>query len=174
MSSLSGSGNVNLNGNTLTIGNIDGASGSFSGTVSGSSTAAIVVNYGSTALTGPNTFGGGTTVNSGTLNIGGSTTPAGTNSSISLAGGTLGLIGQGPTLSNPTQTYAYNVPVSADSGVNVSGSPAATLGNLTIGSNSLTVNSPDSLGGPYSLTFAGNSGVTNLTGNPTFIANNSD
>jgi autotransporter-associated beta strand protein len=68
--------------------------------------------------------------------------------SISLAGGTLGLIGQGPTLSNPTQTYAYNVPVSADS-VGLAGS---NQGITLAGGGTLELAATNTYTGPTHIT----------------------
>ena len=76
-------------------------------------------------------------------------------------------------LNNATQTYAYNIAQSANAGISVSGSLAATLGDLTIGSNTLTVSSSSATSSPYSLTFAGGSGITTMNGSPTFNVNNS-
>ena len=175
VSSLSGSGTVNLNGDTLTIGNVDGASGTFSGAIGdGTGTnSSVEINGGSVELTGPNTYTGPTTITSGTLSIGNSTTPAGMNSSLNLSGGNLSLLGAGAGFNNPTQSYAYNIVQSANAGISVSGSLAATLGDLSIGADTLSVTSPSATASPYSLTFAGATGVTTLNGNPTFNVYNS-
>ena len=135
--------------------------------------ASIVVNGGSQGLTGANSYSGGTLVSGGTLRIGGSTTPLGSAASVSLAGGNLALIGQGASLSNSTQSYAYNAAVAANTSVSVAGSLAATLGDLSIGTSTLSVSSPDTSGNPYSLAFSGSTGVVTLSGNPTFNVNNS-
>jgi autotransporter-associated beta strand protein len=62
-----------------------------------------------------------------------------------------------------SQSYTNNVTVSADSGIDVSGSLNATLGTLSIGSNKLSVTSADTTTNPYSLTF----GATTVTGSAT-------
>ncbi|HSV15564.1 MAG TPA: PEP-CTERM sorting domain-containing protein, partial [Tepidisphaeraceae bacterium] len=59
-----------------------------------------------------------------------------------------------------SQSYANNVSVTADSGIDVSGSLAATLGTLNIGSNKLSVTSADATSSPYSLSF----GATTVSG----------
>jgi autotransporter-associated beta strand protein len=72
-----------------------------------------------------------------------------------------------------SQPYANNVLVTANSGVSVSGSLVATMGDLTINGSILSVTSSDTSGNPYSLTFKGNSGITTLTGSATFNVFNS-
>jgi fibronectin-binding autotransporter adhesin len=70
---------------------------------------------------------------------------------------------------NATQTYANNVAVTTNSAIDISGSLAATMGTLSIGSQTLSVTSADSTHNPYSLTL----GASTLSGNPTFdVANN--
>jgi autotransporter-associated beta strand protein len=83
---------------------------------------------------------------------------------------TLSNVGRGFTSSQP---YANNVSVTANSGVSVSGSLTATMGDLTINGSILSVNSSDTSGSPYSLTFKGISGITTLAGSPTFNVSNS-
>jgi autotransporter-associated beta strand protein len=63
----------------------------------------------------------------------------------------------------PTQAYTNNLSVTANSGIDVSGSLNATMGTLTIG-NQLSVTSADTTTNPYSLTL----GPTTLTGTATF------
>ncbi len=179
ISSLSGSGAVNLNGNTLTVGNLDNATGSFSGVISDGTgfNSALIANGGSVTLTGANTYSGGTTVNTGTLRIGNTATPAGSATAINLAGGSLGLIGAGSSLNNPMQSYAYDIMQTASGGISVSGSLAATVGDLSIGTSTaptvLNITSPSATNSPYSLTFAGVSGITNLNGTTTVNISNS-
>lgn len=69
-----------------------------------------------------------------------------------------------PLVNAAAQTYANNVNVTADSGIDVSGSLTATMGTLTIGSNALAITSADTSTNAYSLSFNG----TTLSGNPTF------
>ena len=73
---------------------------------------------------------------------------------------------------SPTSTYGNNVSVTGNSGLSVAGSLAVTMGDLSIGS-ALNVTSPDTSTNPYSVTFAGATGITTLTGNATFNINNS-
>ena len=68
-----------------------------------------------------------------------------------------------------TQTYNNDVLVAGDSHVDVSGSLAAVMGNLSIGSHTLSVVSSDTSGSNYSLTFSG----TTLNDNATFNVANS-
>ena len=64
---------MNLNGDTLTLGNVDNSTGTFSGTLSDGLgfNSTLIVNGGSQQLTGSNTYSGSTTVSGGTLRIGG-------------------------------------------------------------------------------------------------------
>ena len=48
-----------------------------------------------------------------------------------------------------------------------------TLGDLSINSSTLNIGSIDNTGSPYSVAFAGSTGVTTLTGNPSIVINNS-
>lgn len=71
---------------------------------------------------------------------------------------------------NAAQIYSNNVVVSADSSINISGSLAASMGTLGIGSQKLSVTSADTTANPYSLTL----GASTLSGNPAFdVANSS-
>ncbi len=68
-----------------------------------------------------------------------------------------------------SQSYANNVVVTSNSDIDVSGSLSATLGTLSLGSNTLTISSADASSAAYFLTM----GATTLTGNPTFNVTNS-
>jgi len=70
----------------------------------------------------------------------------------------------GNLVTAPVQTYANNLVVSSDSSIDVSNSLAAVMGNLSIGSNQLSLTSSDMSGAAYGLTLAN---IT-LTGSPTF------
>jgi fibronectin-binding autotransporter adhesin len=63
-----------------------------------------------------------------------------------------------------SQSYANNVSVTANSDIDVSGSLAATMGTLSIGSSMLSVTSADATTSTYSLTL----GPASFSGNPTF------
>ncbi len=75
----------------------------------------------------------------------------------------------GTPVLNASQTYTNSVSVTNDSTINVSASLTASMGPLSIGSNTLNVNSSDTSGSMYTLTM----GATTLTGNPTFNVSNS-
>ena len=70
----------------------------------------------------------------------------------------------GSAVTYSSQTYSNNVTVNANSDIDVSGSLAATMGNLSIGTETLAVTSADTSGSAYSLTL----GTATLTGNSTF------
>ncbi|HEX3999112.1 MAG TPA: autotransporter-associated beta strand repeat-containing protein [Pirellulales bacterium] len=120
ISSLVGSGTVNLNNNTLTIGNTDnitpttfGGIASFSGTIRdggiSSQGSLIKAGTGTLYLTGASTYNGGTTVTNGVLAVGASTSlGVGT---VTLSGGTLSLQGVKPT---PGLTGTFLGPESAN------------------------------------------------------------
>ncbi len=69
-----------------------------------------------------------------------------------------------PPATQGTQSFANDVVLSADSTIDVSGSLAATMGNLTTNFNMLSATSSDTSSNPYSLSFSGatvigNSGI---------------
>ena len=74
---------------------------------------------------------------------------------------------------NANQSYGNNFSVTngSVSGVSVAGSLATTVGDLSI-NGTLNVTSPDTTTNPYSLTFAGATGITTLTGNANFNVSN--
>jgi autotransporter-associated beta strand protein len=72
-------------------------------------------------------------------------------------------------ITNTTQLYGNAVSVTSNSNINVTGSLAATMGDLTINGSTLGLASDDASGSPYSLTL----GFTTLTGNATFNVANS-
>ncbi len=74
----------------------------------------------------------------------------------------------GNLVTAPVQTYTNNLVVTADSTIDVSGSPQAVMGNLSI-ANKLSLTSSDNTANAYGLTLAN---VT-LTGNSTFDVANS-
>ncbi len=147
---------------TLTVNNTGALT--LSGVVGngGTSTAGALVKTGSGVLTlsGANTYAGGTTVNAGTLRAMTSAAALGTGS-VLLSGGTLELAGDAPLL------LLRNTSVAGDASINVdrvtAGSDAeASLGTLTIGAQTLTLNRGSQVtGGSATLRF---SGLTTLTG----------
>ena len=153
VSSLAGAGAVTLGSNTLTIGNTDNVPSTFSGVISDGGPdnpgSIIKTGGGTLTLTGNNTYSGGTTLAAGAI-------------ALNPAVATNTVLGTGP------------VTVSGSSGISVGGaSLSQTVGDLSINSSTLAVNSSDATGSPYSLALAGNTGVTTLTGSPTFVVNNS-
>ncbi|MCP3384626.1 autotransporter domain-containing protein [Bradyrhizobium sp. CCGUVB4N] len=147
--SLSGSGNVNLGANTLTI---TSGNGTFAGVIGdGGAGGGLTMAGGTETLTGANTYTGATTVNGGTLVVNGSITSAstvnaggtlagtGTVGNVAVTGGTLapGNTGAVGTLSingslsfTAASTYMVQVSSSTASLANVTG--AATLGGATV------------------------------------------
>ncbi|WP_246775239.1 autotransporter outer membrane beta-barrel domain-containing protein [Bradyrhizobium diazoefficiens] len=147
--SLSGSGNVNLGANTLTITN---GNGTFAGVISdGDAGGGLTMAGGTEILSGANTYSGATTVNGGRLEVNGSITSAstvnaggtlagsGSVGSVTVSGGTLapgsaGAIGtlaiNGPLSFTAASTYLVQVSSTSASLASVAG--AATLGGATV------------------------------------------
>ena len=71
------------------------------------------------------------------------------------------VVSTGQVLSS--QNYANNLNITANSTINVSASLAATMGNLSIGGNKLSIASSDTTGAAYNLTL----GTASITGNAT-------
>lgn len=152
--SLSGSGNVNIGANTLTI---TAGNGTFAGVIGdGGAGGGLTVTGGTQTLTGVNTYTGTTTINGGTLvvdgsilnspttvNASGTLAGSGTVSSVAVTGGTLAPgSAAGPfgplTVNGPlsfTAASIYLVQVSSTNAglTNVTG--AADLGNATVRAN---------------------------------------
>jgi autotransporter-associated beta strand protein len=154
--------------------NTSGTGGSFtvSGVISDGGNNFAITKLGANTLTlaGNNTYGGGTTLNAGTLlvaNPTGSTTPSGLGTGkVTLNAGILDLRNDG-TASNQVITLGNNVIVAANVTINVDHVAANTgntiaLGTLTIGAQTLTITGGDG----YRLSF----GATTLSGNPTFTS----
>ncbi|MGY3513207.1 autotransporter domain-containing protein [Bradyrhizobium lupini] len=148
--SLSGSGNVNIGANTLTIGN---GIGNFAGVIDdGGAGGGLTIAGGKQTLSGANTYSGPTTVNGGTLvvdgsilspttvNTGGTLAGSGTVAGVAVNGGTLApgsstnsfapLTINGPLSFTAASTYLVQVSSNNASLANVNG--AATLGNATV------------------------------------------
>ena len=148
--SLSGSGNVNLGANTLTISN---GNSTFAGVIDdGGAGGGLTMAGGTQTLTGANTYTGATTVNGGklvvdgsivsasTVNAGGTLAGSGTVGNVAVTGGTLApgstaspfgpLTVNGPLSFTAASTYLVQVSATNASLTNVLG--AATLGNATV------------------------------------------
>ncbi|WP_234679595.1 autotransporter domain-containing protein [Bradyrhizobium monzae] len=148
--SLSGSGNVNLGANTLTITN---GNGTFAGVIDdGGAGGGLTMAGGTETLTGANTYTGATTVNGGklvvdgsivsasTVNAGGTLAGTGNVSSVAVNGGTLApgnaanptgtLTINGSLSFTAASTYLVQVSSTNASLANVTG--AATLGGATV------------------------------------------
>ncbi|MCG2630723.1 autotransporter domain-containing protein [Bradyrhizobium sp. WYCCWR 13023] len=147
--SLSGSGNVNLGADTLTI---TGGNSTFAGIIGdGGAGGGLTMAGGTETLTGANTYTGATTVNGGrlqvdgtivsasTVNAGGTLAGTGTVGNVAVTGGTLapghaGAIGtlavNGSLSFTAASTYMVQVSSSTASLTNVTG--AATLGGATV------------------------------------------
>jgi fibronectin-binding autotransporter adhesin len=79
-------------------------------------------------------------------------------------------VNTGSNVTAPTQAYGNNLVVTANSSIDITGSLAATMGTLGIGSNTLSITSADATTNPYSLT----TGAVTLTGTtPTLNVANS-
>lgn len=154
--SLSGSGNVNIGANTLTITN---GNGSFAGIIGdGGFGGGLVMAGGTEILSGANTYTGTTTVNGGRLevdgsiasasavNAGGTLAGAGSVGNVAVNGGTLApgsaasptgtLTINGSLSFTAASTYLVQVSSTSASLANVTG--AATLGGATVSANFLS------------------------------------
>lgn len=154
--SLSGSGNVNLGANTLTITN---GNGTFAGIIDdGGAGGGVTMAGGTEILSGANTYTGATTVNGGklevdgsivsasTVNAGGTLAGTGTVGNVAVTGGTLapgsatsptGTLAINGSLSfTAASTYLVQVSSTTASLTNVTG--AADLGGGTVSANFLS------------------------------------
>ncbi|WP_354057832.1 autotransporter domain-containing protein [Bradyrhizobium sp. RT6a] len=148
--SLSGSGNVNIGANTLTITN---GIGNFAGVIDDAGAGGgLTLTGGTQTLSGANTYTGATTINGGklivdgsilsptTVNTGGTLAGSGTVAGVAVNGGTLApgstatpfapLTINGPLSFTAASTYLVQVSSGNASLANVNG--AATLGNATV------------------------------------------
>ena len=182
--SLSGSGNVNLGANTLTISN---GNSTFAGVIDdGGAGGGLTMAGGTQTLTGANTYTGATTVNGGTLvvdgsivsattvNAGGTLAGSGTVGNVAVTGGTLApgsaaspfgpLTVNGPLSFTAASTYLVQVSATNASLTNVLG--AATLGNATVSA----IFTSGMLLKQYKILSA-TGGLGNTTFNPTVASN---
>jgi autotransporter-associated beta strand protein len=158
---LSASRTVTVSGGTLTVGGI----------ISGNTLSLTKAGAGTLSLSGNNGFNGGVLLNAGTLQVGTSAGALGAGGGVTLAGGTLRFADNtgrtwtnGNTIVNASGTIASDR-TTAGAGV------TQTLGTLSIGTQTLTVNlgsATNVTSGTQQLTF----GATTLTGSPTFAINN--
>ncbi|HEX2830690.1 MAG TPA: autotransporter-associated beta strand repeat-containing protein [Burkholderiales bacterium] len=123
---------------------------------------------GTLALTGANTYDGGTTLAAGTLRGQGNAGALGLGTLTLNDGTALQLAGDTGIAFGNNTTVAGNVSIESDR-VTAGGGVTHTLGTLSIGSNTLTLNRDATVtSGTAGLTF----GATTLTGNPTFAPAN--
>lgn len=132
IASLSGTGSLVLGGQTLTL---SGASGSFSGVISGGG--GVSLTTGSQTLTGANAYTGVTTINGGTLTLGNGGTSG------SLAGN---VINYGILAVNRSDTVTFGNIVSGTGGLSQTGTGTLVItgvntytGATTISSGTLTL-----------------------------------
>ncbi len=146
--SLAGSGLVTNNGAgavVLTVG-ADGTDTLFSGVLAdGSGTLGLIkTGTGTTALTGTNTYSGGTTITSGTLQLGNGGTTG------TVAGN---VVDNGTLLFDRSNTLTFGGVISGSGSVQQNGTGTTTLsgtntytGGTTVNAGTLTVNNPQALG----------------------------
>jgi autotransporter-associated beta strand protein len=147
--SLSGGGstggNVNLNANTLTVGDV--TSTTYSGVISGTG-ALTKQGAGALTLAGTNTYSGSTTLNAGTIVLG--------NNS-ALGTGTLTLGGAGTLQSNDDTRLVSNAIATGGNALTVSGGNNLALSGAISGTGSLTKS------GAGTLTLSGTNTYTGTT-----------
>jgi outer membrane autotransporter protein len=158
-------GNVNLNANTLTVG--DATNTTYSGAISG---AGVLTKQGVGALTlaGTNTHSGGTTLNAGTIILG-------ADAALGTGGLTLG--GAGTLQSNDDARSVSNAIATGGNALTVSGTSNLTLSGVISGTGSLTTNmttAADTLTLSGTNTYTGGTTVTqgNLTGTTNSLQGN--
>ena len=150
-------GNVNIQGNTLTVGDV--ADSTFAGIVSGLGGTVVKQGTGALTLSGANTFTGGTTVNNGTLTIGHSSALG--SGGFTLTNGTVNLgttVAQPATLNQAGGTLNLSLAGAAVGGFAVSGNATFAGGTINV-----TLS-----GAPSALTYDLVTYGGELTGTPTF------
>jgi len=124
-------GNVNIQGNTLTVG--DQRDSTFAGVISGSGGAVVKQGSGIITLTGANTFTGGTTLSEGT-------TVAGNNSAFGSTGAQTLIFNGGRLASdNDARSLPNNLTVNNVAGNQVTGTNSVTLTGTASGPGTLEV-----------------------------------
>jgi outer membrane autotransporter protein len=155
-------GNVNLNANTLTVG--DATSTTYSGVISGTG---ILTKQGAGALTlsGANTHSGGTTLNAGTIVLGHNN---------ALGTGTLTLGGAGTLQSNDDARSVSNAIATGGNALTISGTNNLALSGIISGTGSLTKSGAGTLTLSGTNTYSGGTTVTagTLTGTTSSLQGN--
>jgi autotransporter-associated beta strand protein len=124
-------GNVNIQANTLTLG--DQRDTTFAGAISGSGGAVVKQGSGTLTLTGANTYTGGTTLSAGTV-------VAGNNSAFGSTGAqTITFNGGSLASNNDARTLANNLTVNNVAGNQITGSNSVTFTGSASGAGTLEI-----------------------------------
>ena len=184
---ISGNGNLILKNDGSTANGITVATANHTGTItnsgsgSGSVTLSSIIGTNVTGVTqdsssseliisGANTFTSGVTLNTGTITVtaGSQNTLGAGNSTLSINGGVLNLNASGSLSYSRNTTIAGNTKIISNNSTAGAGA-TYTLGTLSIGANTLTVEGGSNVNsGTAGLTF----GATTLTGNTVFNITN--
>ncbi|HEX4000413.1 MAG TPA: PA14 domain-containing protein, partial [Pirellulales bacterium] len=172
-SALNGAGTVNLNGNTLTVGNTDNLSSGFYGPLNGTTGSSLIKTGTGTFTVGGANSQGSTIVNAGTLAVAASlvgSSPLGAGN-VSLSGATLALQGQESLVTTAgLQMQFYNDNgngwVAADFGSGISTDLATTNAHYANIQSQLVSTAISTAGGATYLEFpgTGTNGATQSTG----------
>ncbi|QWD79425.1 autotransporter-associated beta strand repeat-containing protein [Polynucleobacter sp. MWH-Spelu-300-X4] len=155
ITSLSGAGAVNLNGNTLTLAN---ANGTYSGVMSG--TGGLTLTTGSLTLGGANTYTGATAINGGTLSVTGSLSDS---TSVAVASGATYALGASDTITSLSGAGAVNLNGNTLTLANANGTYSGVMsgtGGLTLTTGSLTLGGANTYTGATAI----NGGTLSVTG----------
>jgi len=188
--SLSGNGNVSLQGSSgtnLTIGTSTNLSANFSGVISETNVGKGLVTVGAAAsgftgtvtLSGPNTFTGGVTINSGTLQLGSSgalNSTVGSQNAVTFGSSTTGALAltgnsvtisslngsaSGPVVENANGSSVSNAMLTVGNSTNASstyagviqnGSGGGTLGLMTAGTGTVALSGANTYTGATTVT----------------------